>query len=249
MDSGPESSPRTRRRSAKGGVRAVERVRSGTELGHCSGSATTWLVEACAEDAAVFYRRLQQSVDWETPMTIAASPRLTLFTNIDGVLHYPAVVLDRRSLEVQMEAPGHVLFEWAEPLIRVCAEFDVEIVLRTSWTARLSVQRMLSLLPAELTVRVVGAIFPIVVAPLDPRQVVSRYHVIREHVECNDLVSWIAVDDNNDGWPSAAQHHLVLCGLEFGLSLRQTELELRNKLRSFSDATRACHATSAFCGL
>lgn len=166
-------------------------------------------------------------------MTTAAPQRLALVTNIDGVLHYPAAVLDHRSLDVQMEAPGHALFEWAEPVVRACADLNVAIVLRTSWTARLPVKRVVSLLPMELAARVVGATFPIVIAPLDLSQVVSRYKVIREHIEWNALVTWVALDDNDDGWPSASRHHLVLCDPEFGLSLQQTEFELREKLRSF----------------
>lgn len=52
-------------------------------------------------------------------------------------------------------------------------------------------------------------------------------------------MSWIALDDNGDGWPSGEREHLVLCDPEFGLSLQRSELEMREKLRYFSDATKA----------
>ncbi|MGF6808575.1 hypothetical protein OKW30_003701 [Paraburkholderia sp. Clong3] len=173
-------------------------------------------------------------------MTIVAPRRrLTLFTNIDGVLQYPAAILDYRRLEVQMDAPGHQLFEWSEPLIAVCADFDVEIVLRSRWTARLPLNRVLPLLPAELAACVVGATWPTVERRLDQRHVVSRYRTTREHVEWNGLVYWIAIDDNDDGWSSDARQHLVLCDPDFGLSLQRTELELREKRLFLSNATRA----------
>lgn len=53
------------------------------------------------------------------------------------------------------------------------------------------------------------------------------------------LVSWVALDDNDDGWPPDARHRLVLCAPEFGLSLQRTKIELHEKLLSSSDATRA----------
>lgn len=137
-----------------------------------------------------------------------------------------------------MDVPGHELFEWSEPLIRVCTDFDVEIVLRTSWTARLPLNQVLSLLPAELSSRVVGMTWPIATGRLDRTQNVSRYEVIREHVEWNALVNWVALDDNDDGWPHEERHHLVLCDPEFGLSRLLTELELRERLLCFSGGGR-----------
>ncbi|MGU7783272.1 hypothetical protein [Burkholderia sp. PU8-34] len=62
---------------------------------------------------------------------------------------------------------------------------------------------------------------------------------IHEHVEWNALVNWVAMDDNDDGWPREERHHLGVCAPEFGLSRLLTELELRERLLCFSGGGRS----------
>ncbi|QUN86034.1 HAD domain-containing protein [Burkholderia pseudomallei] len=151
-----------------------------------------------------------------------------IFTNIDGVLHPHGAVLMRDGT-VRMRDDRYVLFQWSGPLIEIVREFNADVVLRSSWTSRLPLYQVLSLMPPQLASAVAGVTQPIATSRLDRTQCRSRYEVVREYVAWQGFTRWVALDDVLDCWPDTERERLVLCD-ESGLSRLLTELELRERL-------------------
>jgi hypothetical protein len=130
-----------------------------------------------------------------------------------------------------MRHERHSLFQWSDPLVEIVKEFDAELVLRTSWTSRLPLYQVLSLMPPVLARAVAGVTQPIATSRLDRTQCPSRYQAVREYADWHCLTKWVAVDDVDDGWPVSERGKLVLCEDGASLSRLLTELELRDKLQ------------------
>ncbi|MFX1803102.1 HAD domain-containing protein [Paraburkholderia sp. A1RO-5] len=142
-----------------------------------------------------------------------------LYLDFDGVLH-PEDVWRRPGSGPYVATPaGHKLFEHASLLVALLAPYpDVRIVLSTNWVRVLgSVRKVAHRLPEPLRARVVGATFH---GDMDadlyanmPRGMQVWADVRRRHP-----AAWLALDDQNDGWPDAALDHLVLTDPVLGIS-------------------------------
>ena len=116
---------------------------------------------------------------------------------------------------------------WAPLLQQVfVAQPEVQIVLSTSWARWLSFTRARRALPVPLQPRVIGATWHSAMG----RSALpcwwddsSRYQQIRRWVNRCPAAQWLAVDDDDEGWPPAERHHLVktdgMAGLGDGASL------------------------------
>ncbi|MFM0152887.1 HAD domain-containing protein [Paraburkholderia sediminicola] len=79
----------------------------------------------------------------------------TLFVDYDGTLHAGHGLIDEAG-RITLDT-GRPLFEFVQLLVDLLAPYpSVEIVLTTSWLQKLSEDKVIAYLPAELTRRVVG---------------------------------------------------------------------------------------------
>lgn len=162
---------------------------------------------------------------------------MILFLDFDGVLHPDAAYLVHG--KPALKADGE-LFMWAPILIDVLATRpDIRLVLSTSWVRELGFKRARARLPEALAQRVIGATWhSAMLLQADPAYSaqystwwdrVTRYQQIARYVERAQLMNWIAIDDDGEGWAGSARHRLVLTNSDTGLACPITlrELELR----------------------
>lgn len=53
-----------------------------------------------------------------------------------------------------------------------------------------------------------------------------RFKQIDIYVQRNQLTDWIAVDDNDIGWPNDQRHHLILCEKYCGIGDAEPQAKL-----------------------
>lgn len=160
-----------------------------------------------------------------------------LYLDLDGVLHPQDVWRRPRTGPYVVSPPGHVVFEHAGLLEEILSPYpDVHIVLSTSWVVVYgSVLKVARRLPAPLRERVVGATYH---GGMDA----ARFRDMpRGRQVCADLMrrqprAWLALDDDDDGWPTWARDHLVLTDPVLGISERQAQAALREKLAGLAGA-------------
>lgn len=158
-----------------------------------------------------------------------------LFLDYDGVLHPDAVYLTSRGVELR--AAGE-LFMWALILVEALAPHqDLRIALSTSWARNLGFHRARSVLPAELQSRVIGATWHSAMGKgwpdFIPWDAQTRYEQIQAYLSrLNAPASWIAIDDDDQGWADADRDRLILTDPNQGLSNPETLAELTRKLEA-----------------
>jgi len=106
----------------------------------------------------------------------------------------------------------------------------VMIVLSASWLSdSRHYEAVVSQLPVELKKRVLGSTYD---QKIDPYQWVgmTKYEQILSYVERHPYIDWIAIDDNDEGWPEDMRNHLVLSDEEYGLNVPSVIEDLRSKL-------------------
>lgn len=167
---------------------------------------------------------------------------MILFLDFDGVLHPDAVYLRHgRPTLVYTRQPGASLFMWSEHLVDILAQHpQVRIVLSTSWARHLGFSRAKKRLPAVLRERCIGATWHSAMrggGGMYGRTFSTwwdsstRYQQIARYVERAGLQEWLAVDDDDEGWPESMRHRLVHMDAEFGLGVPEKQQELLERLR------------------
>ncbi len=178
---------------------------------------------------------------------------MILFLDFDGVLHPDAVYL-RHSGQIELRAEG-ALFMWADRLAAALQPHpDVRIVLSTSWVRNIGFHRARKALPADLAVRVVGATWHSAMGKGWPDYIAwdnqSRYEQIMAYVSrLPGPVTWLAIDDDDKGWPDAQCRHLVHTNGMIGLSADDAQAGLMKALCSHSSSRNAsalCPANNVF---
>lgn len=160
---------------------------------------------------------------------------MLLFLDYDGVLHPDAVYLISRGVELR--AAG-VLFMWAQLLVEALAPHqDVQIVLSTSWARNLGFHRARSVLPAELRARVIGATWHSAMGKGWPDFISwdsqTRYEQIQSYLSrLSAPANWLAIDDDDRGWPDVDRNRLIFTNSNLGLSAPNTTAELAKKLEA-----------------
>ena len=157
-----------------------------------------------------------------------------LFLDYDGVLH-PDEVYMVRGKGVVLKCDGRSLFEWAELLADILEPHkDVRIVLSTSWVHALSYKEAVARLPARLHAQTRGATWH---SAGDKHEwhALTRFQQIIGYVNRHNVQSWIALDNDDHGWPEHKRDYLV-CTDDFG-GLGGTrgavdELKLKLELRT-----------------
>jgi hypothetical protein len=136
----------------------------------------------------------------------------TLFLDFDGVLH-PEPVWRPRGRPIELDsthrAAGRELFDRAAALAAALAGVEVRVVLSTSWVRVLGYARASKRLPPALASRVVGATYHSRAADRWSWDHLTRWEQIRCYVGRHHLTHWLAIDDDDDGWPASERHRLV----------------------------------------
>lgn len=155
-----------------------------------------------------------------------------LFLDYDGVLHPDSVYLTQKGVELRADGE---LFMWASLLSEALAEHpDVSIVLSTSWARNLGFQAARRALPMNLRHLVVGATWHSAMAGGLSDYVAwdhqTRYQQIAAYLSRREPITWLAIDDDAQGWASADRESLILTPKNSGLSGAGVMEELIHKL-------------------
>ncbi len=159
---------------------------------------------------------------------------MILFLDFDGVLHPDAVFL-RLNGEIELRADGGLLM-WADRLSAALEPYpDSRIVLSTSWARHLGFSRARKVLPADLAARVVGATWHSAMGKGWPDYIPwdnqTRFDQIAAYLSRLPApVPWLAIDDDDRGWPDAQRGHLVYTDGMTGLSAEGAQADLSRKL-------------------
>jgi len=141
---------------------------------------------------------------------------MILFLDFDGVLHPSEVYMVKGKPELLYEGE---LFMWVYHLEQILeGHLDVKIVLSTTWARRLGFQRAKGYLPASLQKRVIGATWHSAMKWDDESRPMNsqswwdnatRYQQIAGYIERAKVQEWVAIDDDDAGWPESERHRLV----------------------------------------
>jgi HAD domain in Swiss Army Knife RNA repair proteins len=154
-----------------------------------------------------------------------------LYLDFDGVLHPDAVFRYRNPPAIRLQAPGHELFESAPVLDQLLAPYPgIRIVLSTSWVRELGFNEARETLPSALQARVVGATFHRRHHDYYTFSRLSRYVQIVDDVQRRRPTRWLAIDDDQEGWPEQALARIVPMPPVLGLSSPDAALELERRL-------------------
>ena len=178
----------------------------------------------------------------------------TLFLDYDGVLHADDVYRNKSGIALKS---GGTLFEHAHILAVAIEHFsdnfsaqkntqknepypEINIVLSTSWVRELGFERAKKYLPPSLQSRVTGATYHSSFELDDglqmPWVLLNRYEQIARHVMKHNIKDWLAVDNDNEGWPSTLNHRLVHTNDDLGLGDLAAQQRLMLVLAQFFKA-------------
>ena len=151
-----------------------------------------------------------------------------VYLDYDGVLHSGEVYwYRRRGIVVKAD---HDLFAAAGILESILAPYPVvQLVLATTWVRVLSYHTAAKRLPPGLQQRLRGATWH---SSIDGEwwSTLTRYQQIANHVSRHAIKTWLAVDNDADGWPLDAADRLVHTPDSCGLLEPAAQGELARKL-------------------
>jgi len=162
-----------------------------------------------------------------------------LYLDFDGVLHHHNVMFHPLIGPYLSAAPdGAVLFQHMNVLRDLLKPYPaVEIVLSTSWVARLGLAMAKKQLHPDLRQRVIGA----TCRSLKDRARISnlsRGQQVLADVHQRQTTAWLALDDDASDWPMAHRARLVHIGKHLGLGDIQAVAALESALRATFGAQR-----------
>ncbi len=156
---------------------------------------------------------------------------MILLLDYDGVLHPNEAYITKTG--VVLRCDGHNLFEHAEMLADLIAPYPhVKIVLSTSWVPALTFAKAKARLPTRLQEKVKGATWQTSMRVRELWDTYTRYQQILFWVRRHGVTEWVAVDDDNAGWPEDKRHHLVHTNEWGGIGDKAAQDELIAKLEA-----------------
>lgn len=168
-----------------------------------------------------------------TPAASADTALQVCYLDYDGVLHDDAV-FRHPDRGIYIATPGRTLFEWMPILEGLLQPYPkVSIVLSTSWVRMRDFEFAKRQLSPALQVRVIGATFHHREIRKDEFDMMSRCQQILADVNRRQPQRWFAIDNDNAGWPSHLNDHLVLTKDRLGLSEPAAQEAIKEKLKSF----------------
>ncbi len=179
------------------------------------------------------------------PARFPVHRRPVLYLDFDGVLHHEEVYWAPKR-GVYMKEPGHALFEWM-PLLEAAlgAHPEVGIVLSTSWVRAKGYNYALRRLSEPLQRRVVGATFHRRWHESHEFQAASRGLQVWSDVLRRQPAGWVALDDDDFGWPAWCRNSLVRTEGALGLSEPRVQDELAQALQALTDDARRLKGSCA----
>ena len=153
---------------------------------------------------------------------------MILFLDFDGVLHPTWESSPREGYWIPYRGPmfvrAHVLAEILRPY-----RDRINIVISSTWGASRSLDELKALLPAEVAGRVIDAVHH-QLPPLEDftrgNEIDCRYAEISYYLNATSFAGdWVALDDDDDGWPSEQRNHLVHADRDLG------EITIQHRLR------------------
>ncbi len=161
---------------------------------------------------------------------------MIVFLDFDGVLHpnedflkHPLHHYQRRG--IVLECDGHSLFEHVGVLEEILEPHpQAKIVLSTSWVVALGFNRAKGHLPTALQNRVIGATYHSAQGDRNWWWGLTRHEQIARYVRRHNLHQWIAIDDDECGWPENQYHRLVHTDEWAGLGQAAAQSDLAAKL-------------------
>jgi hypothetical protein len=151
--------------------------------------------------------------------------------DFDGCVHHCGV---RWSEErgLFLEAPArYKLFQHVGLLEELFAPYaDLRIVLSTTWAQKMGLKKAASFLPQSLQRRVVGATFELA-EPGDHFSYLSRGEQVVLDVQRRRPAKWLALDDDQIGWPKWTEPNVVFTDPYEGISTPDVQDAIRGQLR------------------
>ena len=159
---------------------------------------------------------------------------VVLYLDFDGVLHHDEVYWSRKR-GIHIRAPGHRLFEWAEILEEILAPYsEVSIVLATSWVRVKSYEFAKKQLSPALQSKVIGATFHRREMNKFVFENTARGEQIYADVKRRQPTAWLAIDNDDVGWPSHCRSNLIKTDDALGLSDPNVQAEIRTRLKKLT---------------
>ena len=163
-----------------------------------------------------------------------------LFLDYDGVLHNDAVFRSRKR-GIYLDAPASFsLFQHMTLLEESLRPYPhVRIILATTWVRVLSFSRAVKFLAPALRERVIGATFHSQMN-VDLFLSKSRGEQILDDVKRRHPRSWLALDNDDMGWPSDFFEQLICTDDVHGLSPLSTQAEMQAKFKATFGKDLSC---------
>lgn len=158
---------------------------------------------------------------------------IVLYLDFDGVLHHDDVYWSRKQ-GIHMRAPGHSLFEWAGILEDILKPYsEVSIVLATSWVRVKSFEYAKKQLSPMLQSKVIEATFHRREMNKFAFENTPRGDQVYADVKRRQPKAWLAIDNDDVGWPSHCRTNLIKTDDQLGLSDPKVQTEIRTRLTKF----------------
>lgn len=160
-----------------------------------------------------------------------------LYLDFDGVLHHENCFWHPGRGAYLDAPPDFTLFQHATLLETLLLPYpQVEIVLSTSWVRRFGCSGTAKRLPASLRARVIGATFHSQMN--EPAFVeLARGQQVMGDVMRRKPKTWLALDDDPEGWPHESIPHFLQTDERDGISAPHVHAQLIDKLKRFRKQT------------
>lgn len=158
--------------------------------------------------------------------------QLVLYLDFDGVLHHENCLWHPRRGAYLVAPSNFRLFQYAGLLEQMLVPYPaVQIVLSTSWVLRYGYSATAKRLPAALRARVIGATFHSRYMRVAEFLKMPRGQQVLEDVMRRSPRGWLALDDNDEGWPASYAENWVQTHIHAGISERETQARLEKKIK------------------
>ena len=156
-----------------------------------------------------------------------------LYLDYNGVLHDSRVMRNRQR-GMYLADPSLQFFAWMPHLETLLAPLpEIKIVLSTSWVRAVDFETAKYELSPALRERVIGSTFHHPGVLQSVFDTLSRGQQILGDVERRKPANWLALDDDDFGWPAAVREHLVLTDGTRGISDPDLQLQLQQRLQAW----------------
>lgn len=157
---------------------------------------------------------------------------LVLYLDFDGVLHHENVKWAPQT-GPYLDAPArYKLFQHAELLAQMLEPYAaIKIVLSTAWGQWYGLDYSVARLAAALRSRVVGAIYARGLKYPDDFACMPRGMQVAVDAASRRPLDWLALDDNEEGWPPEHAHRHVHTHMYEGISDPDVQAEFKRKLK------------------